>query len=209
MTVNKQYLFLFSIGPVQSFIAQARKTQDLYAGSKILSELAKSGLIAAQPKEIIFPSKIENPSLPNRFLCIIETPDARDFGKNIVEKAVRAKWNEIAKYVLGFAEIKGIKEQIDAHLDINWAFQEIKSDFSDYTAQYEKIERLLGAVKNARSFSQFNYQSGLGEKGRKCSLDGERNVKFYRLNENENETEVLIKKLYATKVEVSIIENSE
>ena len=30
---GNQYLFLFTIGPVQSFIAQARKTRDLYAGS--------------------------------------------------------------------------------------------------------------------------------------------------------------------------------
>ncbi|NTW88345.1 MAG: hypothetical protein HGB26_04300 [Desulfobulbaceae bacterium] len=34
----QQYLFLFTIGPVQSFIAQARKTRDLYAGSAILLE---------------------------------------------------------------------------------------------------------------------------------------------------------------------------
>ncbi|MCF8215993.1 MAG: hypothetical protein K9I59_04250 [Chlorobium sp.] len=26
----QQYLFLFTIGPVQSFIAQARKTRDLF-----------------------------------------------------------------------------------------------------------------------------------------------------------------------------------
>ncbi len=31
------HLFLFTLGPVQSFIAQARKTQDLYAGSETLS----------------------------------------------------------------------------------------------------------------------------------------------------------------------------
>ncbi len=36
---SKQYLFLFTIGPVQSFIAQARKTRDLYAGSAILGEI--------------------------------------------------------------------------------------------------------------------------------------------------------------------------
>lgn len=34
-----EHLFLFTISPVQSFIAQARKTQDLYAGSLLLSEL--------------------------------------------------------------------------------------------------------------------------------------------------------------------------
>jgi len=36
-----KYLFFASMGPVQSFIAAARKVRDLYAGSWILSEVAK------------------------------------------------------------------------------------------------------------------------------------------------------------------------
>ena len=163
MPDNKQYLFLFSIGPVQSFIAQARKTQDLYAGSRILSQLATAGLTAAKPKERIFPQSTSITSDPNRFLCIIEVNDPKDFGKE-VEKAVRDRWNQIASTIL-VTNIKGVKEQIDEHLDINWAFKEIKPDFSDYTIQYQTIERLLGAVKNARSFSQYTYQEQIGEKG--------------------------------------------
>ena len=34
-----QYLVVYSIGPVQSFIARARKTEDLWSGSYLLSEL--------------------------------------------------------------------------------------------------------------------------------------------------------------------------
>ncbi|QQS27997.1 MAG: type III-B CRISPR-associated protein Cas10/Cmr2 [Sphingobacteriales bacterium] len=201
------YLFLFSIGPVQSFIAQARKTQDLYAGSRILSLLAKAGLIAANPKEMIFPGNINAISIPNRFLCIIETNDPKEFGGN-VERAVRNEWNRIADTVLS-TNVKGIKEQIDGHLDLNWAFQDIRPDYSDYKEQYDKIERFLGAVKNARSFTQFEYQGQIGEKGRKCILDGERNVKFYRLSENETETNVLHRKLYVDSAEVKIFGNAD
>jgi len=32
--MTQQHLFLFTIGPVQSFIAQARKTQDLHTNAK-------------------------------------------------------------------------------------------------------------------------------------------------------------------------------
>jgi len=46
---GNQYLFLFTIGPVQSFIAQARKTRDLYAGSAILGEI-----IGAENKNQLF-----------------------------------------------------------------------------------------------------------------------------------------------------------
>ena len=208
----KQYLFLFSIAPVQSFIAQARKTQDLYAGSKILSELAKEGLKAAKAKEMIFPNSTSTPSVPNRFLCLIEHENPKQLGID-VEKAVQDYWkDEICEKVMDYDQsqkrvngIKGIKQQIENHLDINWAFIEIPSDTEGgYAKAYEKIERLLGAVKNARSFTQFNYQTELGEKGRKCSVDGERNVKFYRLGESEKESDVLAKKLFAPTNEVCI-----
>ncbi len=196
----KQYLFLFSIAPVQSFIAQARKTQDLYAGSKILSELAKEGLKATKAKEMIFPNSTSNPSVPNRFLCVIDE-EPKALGKK-VEDAVKAHWKDvICKNLTSHYNILGVEAQIDAHLDINWTFVEITEG---YAKAYEKIERLLGAVKNARSFTQFNYQTELGEKGRKCSVDGERNVKFYRLGESEKESDVLAKKLFAPTNEVFI-----
>ncbi|MFQ3646977.1 MAG: type III-B CRISPR-associated protein Cas10/Cmr2, partial [Anaerolinea sp.] len=41
------HLYLFQIGPVQAFIAQARRTQDLLVGSRILSDLASAGIKAA------------------------------------------------------------------------------------------------------------------------------------------------------------------
>ena len=60
MSYQKQYLFLFNIGPVQSFISQARKTQDLYAGSRILGELifAASEVAEKNDAEFIFPKQI-------------------------------------------------------------------------------------------------------------------------------------------------------
>src|SRR4051812_21339594 len=41
-SIPKEYLFLVSIGPVQDFIASARRTRDLQFGSQLLSELAKA-----------------------------------------------------------------------------------------------------------------------------------------------------------------------
>ena len=58
--MNK-YLFLFTVGPVQSFIGQARKTQDLYAGSFLLSHLIDSAMKEIEDKvnncKFIFPHK--------------------------------------------------------------------------------------------------------------------------------------------------------
>ncbi|MEO0199202.1 MAG: type III-B CRISPR-associated protein Cas10/Cmr2 [candidate division WOR-3 bacterium] len=95
-------LFLFTIGPVQSFISQARKTADFYMGSFLLSYLTFRGIEVVierfGPCQIIFPdlqnhalmdlwlrsrlstpvkdfdpSLIYLPSIPNRFLAIIPT----------------------------------------------------------------------------------------------------------------------------------------
>ena len=40
------YLFLVSLGPVQDFIASARRTRDLWFGSQLLSELSKAAALA-------------------------------------------------------------------------------------------------------------------------------------------------------------------
>jgi len=97
--LNNCSLFLFTLGPVQSFIAQARKTQDLYWGSFILSYLNWKAIeIVAErygPDCIMFPDiqnqpfadwwlkkkglrvvnsnspNIMTPTIPNRFLAIV------------------------------------------------------------------------------------------------------------------------------------------
>src|SRR5712692_3139887 len=55
-----QYLFLVSIGPVQTFIASARRTRDLWFGSWLLSELSKAAaqeiVNASGRNSLIFPA---------------------------------------------------------------------------------------------------------------------------------------------------------
>lgn len=90
--MNRQ-LLVVSIGPVQSFIAAARKTEDLWSGSYILSYLARKAIEFLYQKgeerdrkvEMVYPAvtkddlKISAPkterdaaSLPNRFVVLIE-----------------------------------------------------------------------------------------------------------------------------------------
>ena len=197
-----KYLFLFSVGPVQSFIAQARKTQDLYAGSMILSELIKTGIAEIQRSNqtIIFPfsndfSKVD--SLPNRFVALIESEeDLKVFG-NKVEKKVRDAWQTMSQQVFNkeiiskfstslktTIDFKSINQQIEQHLDIHWIFELLTED---YQKSFSQLEQNFGAIKNVRAFKQYDYD-GLGETGRKCSIDGFRNVKFYRKSESQKTT---------------------
>ncbi len=193
-----KYLFLFSVGPVQSFIAQARKTQDLYAGSRILSELIKAGINEIQKEHtIIFPfsddfSKVD--SLPNRFVALIDSEEnLRILGEKI-EKIVRAQWQSISQQIFNKEiitkisssanariDFNGINQQIEQHLDIHWTFVPLTENYQE---SFGRLEQIFGAIKNVRSFKQYDY-NGLGETGRKCSVDGFRNVKFYRKSLNQ------------------------
>jgi len=129
-------LFLFTIGPVQSFISQARKAQDFYMGSFMLSYFTfiamKEVIEKYGPTSIIYPDlykqplmdwylknkglepknfnpdHITVPTIPNRFVAIIGTTD-----KNEIEKFAK---NIIVKIK---NEIKSAKEKILEELKID------------------------------------------------------------------------------------------
>lgn len=198
---KKTYLFLFTIGPVQSFIAKARKTQDLFAGSRMLSELARVGIeLVLSDKfggELIFPSDATATSIPNRFMAqFIGTEDqALELGR-ATENKVREKFEEIAnnslKVALGALNLAeesptkiAFNQQLDNFLEIFWALEPILENTegeeeAGYEAAYKRLERSVGGLKNKRIFQQFSYQEEvIGERGRKCNLDGEHNALFF------------------------------
>ncbi|MCB0650819.1 MAG: type III-B CRISPR-associated protein Cas10/Cmr2 [Saprospiraceae bacterium] len=178
-------LFLFTIGPVQSFIAQARKNLDLYAGSKILSRLCNVAMETARQEgiKIIVPQVVEGvESLPNRFVGKIAESDDQKLAEigNKIEESVRLSFNDISDQALKKIRLtkskitpdfrKNYDQQVKNHLEIFWLFY--PEDVSYYDA-YHKIEASLGGIKNIRSFNQ------IPEKGRKCSLDGVNNALFF------------------------------
>ena len=59
---NSQKYFHFTLGPVQSFVAQARRTRDFWAGSFLLSWLSAVAIqaVKAQGGEVRFPIPDEN-----------------------------------------------------------------------------------------------------------------------------------------------------
>lgn len=123
----KPAFLLFSIGPVQDFIATARKTQDLWAGSYLLSYLSWSAMktVADEfgPDSIIFPDlcrqpfadiwlknekgldikmpdseKLSSPTLPNRFLAVIPEGSVKGVAEK-AKKAVRDAFGQICSAV--------------------------------------------------------------------------------------------------------------
>jgi len=180
---KNNYLLLFSISPVQSFISQARKTKDLYTGSRLLSKFLKVQLYKLKElktdTQIIFPSDINRDSLPNRFVVKISAEtelDILNIGNELLKNFDRILRDEFES----FAKITGISFNKDVYItqmlntfECYWASLKIEED---YKITYLQLEKIHAAAKNIRKFNQLN--KGKGEQGRKCSLCGERNAYF-------------------------------
>lgn len=186
------HLFRFSISPVQSFIEQARKAQDLYAGSCILSKLAREAAEEAERQgiKLVFPqlNTDELPSFPNRFTGRlngnVSNEELQAKGKAVEEKvkAVFRDEAEKASKKAGYENDppKNFWSQIESHLDINWLFVPYGDSGVNYKTAFARADALLAAVKNTRFISNPS-----PEAGRKCSLDGERNALFFGRGSNK------------------------
>jgi len=173
------YLFTLTITPVQSFISQARKTKDLFAGSEILSTLIRETIEKAKEEynaKIIFPQNSEFTS--NKFVLELEDTDPKILGSDL-ESFIREKFYLSSSLIAmqdrmiktDFID-KYLKPQLCNFFQVFWVAVELKDSYQE---SYKKLEQSLGAVKNLRAFEQLE-QIG----ARKCSVCGERNGLFYR-----------------------------
>jgi len=157
--------FHFSLGPVQSFIAQARRTRDFWAGSFLLSWLSAVAMQAVkkQSGKIVFPEadddylllwlkkNIEgkNPpeqgGIPNRFKAEVND----HFKPELVVDSVNKAWQALAEKVYE-GDLKAIdnentkiiwKRQVKAFWDMSWV---ITDDLDNSSA--------LDVRKNWRSY---------------------------------------------------------
>lgn len=121
--------FHFTIGPVQGFVAQARRTRDFWAGSFLLSWLSGVAMaeIQRQGGIINFPLPADNyldwiqgqangeaprqGGIPNRFKALsAEVP--KEFDGKLLEQTVRAAWIALAEHVWKNDELGQISSEI-------------------------------------------------------------------------------------------------
>lgn len=107
MPAATQKLMLISIGPVQEFIAQARRTRDLWYGSHLLSELSIAGARAFQKEqgELVFPylpqdefDRTKAIAAPNKLMGIIRTEEPHRIARS-VRFAITNRWRDIAEEI--------------------------------------------------------------------------------------------------------------
>ena len=92
-----KHLLVFSIGPVQEFIAAARRTRDLWFGSEMLSEVSRAAAGVIGDGRLIFPSSIDPrlaPSVANVILAELgDGDDPRKVAELAREAAVKV-WEQ-------------------------------------------------------------------------------------------------------------------
>jgi CRISPR-associated protein Cmr2 len=146
-------LLKLQIGPVQDFIAQARKTQDLWAGSWLLSHLTRFGVNVVKNvtgAELLYPLLNETvdkfaASTPNLFLARVPSEQAADTAK-LAESAIRAEWKRIADSVHQLLSKNAAKgwdvgwlQQVERFLTVDWIIHPC-GDASVALAMLEKKE---------------------------------------------------------------------
>ena len=202
----KRLMLMFTIGPVQSFIEAARKTEDLWMGSYILSYLIAQTMdrIRCDDIELIYPAignqspfdfwknqDFATPSFPNLFLAIgngIEvSKDELVKRAKDAECTVKTQFEQMAECVIDKAFSKWrntyveevFKRQIPDFFDVYWVItEEIGQSYGEW---YDHTAGSLAAIKNCRAFVQSK------EFGRKCSLDGTREILHLREDESVKE----------------------
>ncbi len=146
--------FHFTLGPVQAFVAQARRTRDFWAGSFLLSWLASVAMqeVKAQGGEIEFPLPDDDylkyltgaasdtakapkqGSIPNRFKAMkARVPE--HFNPALVTEAVQKAWTELAELVwsgdLSFCgnQTRAVWDrQVTGFWDMTWVLTENASE---------------------------------------------------------------------------------
>lgn len=190
----KKYIVVVSVGPVQSMIAAARKSRDLWSGSALLSELAKACAFSLQQQsgtDLIFPAIAKDDttklqansdfSVGNKIQALIEVETEEQL-KNIVEQAksaTRQRFLDEASTVFQQLNNQEIRKdiwqlQVNDYVEVQAAWALI-SDNRSYADAVDLASKVLAARKATRDFTQTTtapYQSNLMLP--KSSLDGAR-----------------------------------
>jgi CRISPR-associated protein Cmr2 len=190
------HLLLVTIGPVQEFIAQARRTRDLWYGSHLLSELARAGAraLVEEGAELVLPAlTADDPelepcrgflrgngtapaSIANKLLAIVPQGGDPAATAEAVRAAVLAFWrDELAAPVkkncrplLALDADPVWDEQIESFVEFyaSWAPLD-----GDYAEARRSLERAIASRKMLREFAPWKHDRAGAPKS---SLDGAR-----------------------------------
>ena len=167
-------LLILSLGPVQDFIAAARRCRDLWFGSWLLSELSKAGAAAIGQtcglEALIFPAPRDmedldpggDLSVANKLVALIPEGTSPQEAAHCAHDAIRRRLHDLRDEAFAdkpaFAGKPAFDraltdQQLDDLLDIQWVSVPITSE-RPYPAARQRAEVLLAAAKNTRLWQQ-------------------------------------------------------
>lgn len=176
-----EHLLSIALGPVQGFIAAARRTRDLWFGSHLLSEISKAAAAALHHAgaELIFPATSDpldlEPDSPlivaNKILARLPVGLNPETMGEKARKAAVARWENFAGTTLAMASGAVQKEiwadQVGDVVEVFSAWAPLNGDYRHSRA---RVERLLAGRKCLRDFIPAKGRAGIP----KSSLDGAR-----------------------------------
>jgi CRISPR-associated protein Cmr2 len=180
-----KYLFIFAIGPVQEFIATARRSRDLWFGSWMLSELAKAAarkLEEISPGCLIFPAVANSHALdpgsdftsPNKIVALLDRDNITEEIRRVVKARLDQLWSGVRDKIKedgGRIDENIAKQQIDGLTEFFWVSVPFDENSENaYQKARALAERTLAARKVTRDFTQPDWSSDKP----KSSLDGAR-----------------------------------
>lgn len=167
------YLITLSIGPVQEFIAAARRTADLRAGSQLLQQLAGhlAAQIAQQGGTLIFPASPGTPG-PNKVVAQFEG-DPATLAQTLRESAVEWLWEQWQHARQRFRDVPVdehlAEEQVKNFLEFYMAWVPLDGN---YPQARQQVELLLAGRKALRDFRQVPPRPGRPKSPLDPSRDG-------------------------------------
>ncbi|MBX3155225.1 MAG: type III-B CRISPR-associated protein Cas10/Cmr2 [Deltaproteobacteria bacterium] len=182
-----RHLLIVCIGPVQYLIASARRCQDLWFGSYLLSALARETARAvddvAGGQSLVFPAALGNdkPSVANKIVAVL--PDgvaperAGNAGRTAMERALR-NYAEDAFTRVGANDSRRAERfdeelaraQVDELMELQWVAVPVGGD-ADYARARGDAEALLARRKHTRDWHSSRAPARTGR--RKSALDGQ------------------------------------
>lgn len=191
------YLVEISFGPVQGFIAAARRSRDLWAGSHLLSEVVKAAGLALLDRgaQLIYPledrvrgdNKQENSNLSNVLLAKVSVgsgdeaaklvTDVKEAARNGLKNIAAKSWDDWADRGVGLRRDLWDRQVEDA-LESYGAWAQIPEHGGEggsaYRIAYERLKKAFVARKNTRNFEpMFDlFRAHLGNGIPKSSFDG-------------------------------------
>lgn len=181
---DRHTLLLVTLGPVQDFIASARRCQDLWFGSWLLSDLARATAAAidseAGGETLIFPAALgnEKPSVANKILAVLRPEHSPAAIAAAGKAAMTARLSQLAQHAFAtlprkYFRVDLANQQVGDLMEYMWSAVPLEPDYG--TAR-EEAEKLLAARKNMRCWGAVpeplpgQPSSGVP----KCSIDGQR-----------------------------------